>query len=73
MSTASAFNGEMYKVCRPCERTSARPVDLKLRGRTSRSLNSTSVGRKPASVLPPPVGAISSVDRPALAFASKSS
>src|SRR5205085_5899070 len=32
-----------------------------------RSLNSTKVGRKPARVLPPPVGAISSTERPARA------
>ena len=41
--------------------------------RTFRSLNSTSVGRNPASVLPPPVGAINSTERPAFAFSSKSS
>jgi hypothetical protein len=37
------------------------------------SLKSTSVGRKPASVLPAPVGAISSTERPARAFAKSSS
>ena len=37
------------------------------------SLNSTSVGRNPASVLPAPVGAISSAERPARALASSSS
>ena len=36
-----------------------------------RSFNSTSVGKKPAKVLPPPVGAISSAERPALAFAQQ--
>src|SRR5262249_48084706 len=36
-------------------------------------LSSTSVGRNPASVLPPPVGAISSTERPARARASSSS
>src|SRR5437773_1411759 len=36
-------------------------------------LNSTSVGRNPASVLPAPVGAISRTERPARAFASNSS
>ena len=46
MSAASAFSGEMYKVCKPGAGISA---------------SSTSVGRNPASVLPPPVGAISSV------------
>ena len=40
-------------------------------GRTA--LNSTRLGRKPASVLPPPVGAISSTERPACAFARSSS
>jgi hypothetical protein len=34
--------------------------------------NSTKLGKNPASVLPPPVGAISSTERPALAFASSS-
>ena len=33
-------------------------------------VNSTSVGRNPASVLPPPVGAISSTERPSRARAS---
>ena len=43
-----------------------RRVELRLRGRMPRSLNSIhSVGRNPASVLPPPVGAISSAERPA--------
>ncbi len=36
-------------------------------------LNSTSDGKNPASVLPAPVGAISSTERPARAFASSSS
>lgn len=35
--------------------------------------NSTSVGKNPASVLPAPVGAISSAERSARAFASSSS
>ena len=37
-----------------------------------RALNSTSVGRNPASVLPAPVGAISSAERSSRAFASSS-
>jgi hypothetical protein len=36
-------------------------------------LNSTRLGRNPASVLPAPVGAISSAERPARALASRSS
>jgi len=36
-------------------------------------LNSTNVGKNPASVLPAPVGAISSAERPACAFANNSS
>ena len=36
-------------------------------------LNSTRLGKNPASVLPAPVGAISSTERPARAFASSSS
>ena len=42
-------------------------------GRGQRRRSSTSVGRKPASVLPAPVGAISSTERPARARASSSS
>jgi hypothetical protein len=38
-----------------------------------RSANSTRVGKKPASVLPAPVGATSSTERPARAFSSSSS
>ena len=45
MSLASALSGEMYSVCSPP------------RGCAD---SSASVGRNPASVLPPPVGAISS-------------
>ena len=37
-----------------------------------RSCSDTSVGRNPASVLPAPVGAMRSVERPALAFSSSS-
>ena len=37
------------------------------------ALNSTSVGKNPASVLPAPVGAISSAERCAWAFSSKAS
>ena len=55
MSVASAFNGETYKVCSPSRGCWAR---------------STSVGRNPASVLPPPVGAISSALSPAAAASS---
>src|SRR6185295_8085884 len=47
-----------------------RTVLLKLR---DCSLNSTRLGRNPASVLPAPVGAISSTERPARALASSSS
>jgi hypothetical protein len=36
-------------------------------------LNSTSVGKKPASVLPAPVGAISSAERSSRAFYSSAS
>ena len=36
-------------------------------------LNSTRLGKNPASVLPAPVGAISSTERPARAFAKSSS
>src|SRR6476660_6626376 len=36
-------------------------------------LNSTRLGKNPASVLPAPVGAISSTERPARAFANSSS
>jgi hypothetical protein len=36
-------------------------------------LNSTRLGKNPANVLPAPVGAISSTERPARAFASSSS
>ena len=43
------------------------------RKRAERRLNSTRLGRNPASVLPPPVGAISSAERPACAFARSSS
>ena len=38
----------------------------------ARQLNSTRLGRKPASVLPPPVGAISKTERPACALAKSS-
>ena len=51
--------------------------DLVPAGRTSRPvealLSSTSVGKNPASVLPAPVGAISSTERPARALPSNSS
>ena len=57
-----------------------RPLPAASRGEGSRppalrspQLNSTSVGRNPASVLPAPVGAISSAERPARAIASSSS
>ena len=78
MSTARAFSGEMYSVCRPPSRRMPLPVETSLRslacfGFSACSCNSTSVGRKPASVLPPPVGAISSDDRPARAFSSSAS
>ena len=43
------------------------------RDRGAAALNSTSVGRKPASVLPAPVGAISSVERPVRAFCNSAS
>ena len=36
------------------------------------ALSSTKLGRNPASVLPAPVGAISSTERPARAFAKSS-
>jgi hypothetical protein len=36
------------------------------------ALNSTSDGKNPASVLPAPVGAISSTERPARAFPNNS-
>src|SRR5215218_8621657 len=42
-----------------------RPMD-------DRALSSTSVGRNPASVLPAPVGAISSAERSSRAFANSS-
>src|SRR6185295_16081501 len=42
-------------------------------GRQAAVLNSTRLGRNPASVLPAPVGAISSTERPARAFAKSSS
>ena len=51
----------------------SRPVETSRRGAAVVSYNSTSVGRKPASVLPPPVGAISSTERPSRALASNSS
>jgi hypothetical protein len=41
--------------------------------RAETPLNSTKLGRNPASVLPPPVGAISSTERPARALAKSSS
>ena len=46
-----------------------RPVETQLAGlrAAERAASSTSVGRKPASVLPAPVGAISSAERPACA------
>ena len=40
--------------------------------RLGRADSSTRLGRKPASVLPAPVGAISSAERPASAWASSS-
>ena len=55
MSVASAFSGLTYSVCSPSRGASCRPIRL---------------GRNPASVLPPPVGAISSTDSPARAAAS---
>ena len=55
MSVASAFSGLMYSVWMPGRGASA---------------NATRVGRKPASVLPPPVGAISSTLSPARAASS---
>ena len=45
ISAAKAFKGDTYSVCIPCRGTSARDTKL---------------GRKPAIVLPLPVGAISS-------------
>ena len=55
MSVASAFSGLTYSVCRPARGASA---------------SATRVGRNPASVLPPPVGAISSTLSPARAASS---
>ena len=55
MSVASAFSGLTYSVCMPARGASA---------------SVTSVGRNPASVLPPPVGAISSTLSPARAASS---
>src|SRR3990167_10555480 len=47
MSAVSALSGEIYSVCKPLWVPSA---------------NSARLGRNPASVFPPPVGAIKSVD-----------
>ena len=58
ISTANAFRGEIYKVCNPS---------------LGRSCNAIKLGRNPAKVLPPPVGAISSALSPARAAASMAS
>ena len=55
------------------ERRSASPAPLAARAAAGASLNSTRLGKNPASVLPPPVGAISSTERPAWALAKSSS
>ena len=54
MSVARALSGLTYSVCSPVRGVAA---------------NSIRLGRNPANVLPPPVGAISNALRPALAAA----
>ena len=54
MSVASAFKGLTYSVCSPARGAAARSIRL---------------ARNPASVLPPPVGAINNALRPARAAA----
>ena len=67
MSTASAFSGEMYSVWTPWRDPAAPGLR---RGRSDRA---TRLGRKPASVLPAPVGAIRSTERRERAVSSSSS
>ena len=52
ISTASALSGEIYRVWTPVLGAAVRSIRL---------------GRKPARVLPPPVGAMSSAEAPAAA------
>ncbi len=68
-----AAGGDETLFLLPSSARIARGGEGVLTTRGEASYNSTSVGRNPASVLPAPVGAISSVERPACAFASKSS
>ena len=65
ISTASALSGEMYSVWMP--------VKAEPGGILPRRVRSVSEGRKPASVLPAPVGAISSMLSPAVARERSSS
>ena len=59
-STASAFSGDTYSVCTLCSPFAR-----------LRPASATRLGRKPASVLPDPVGAISRVERRAAVFSSR--